>query len=144
MKKLLFSLFLLASMVAKSQNGLDTMKVRSLTLQAQDYAWLCGNLPDGDSLSIVTLRTIRTKVQSIQNPTWTTNVTIDSLPAFVVVRWYSVVCNSGASEIAARYTAIKNAIAAKSNIAYWIGAIDNQASNDYDRKRTLGKNKILD
>lgn len=57
----------------------------------------------------------------------------------LVIQWQPVF-----GIIAARYIAIKNALSAKFNIAYWIGIIDGQASSEYDRKRTLGKNKILD
>jgi hypothetical protein len=145
MKKAIVVILIFCSLFANSQTAsLDTMKVRSLTMQAQDYAWLCSQLPDSDSTSIVTLRSVRSKVQSVQNPTWTTNITLDSIPAVVVVRWYSVLCAAAASEIAARYTAIKNAISAKTNIAYWIGMIDGQGASDFDRKRNLGKNKIID
>ena len=143
MKKTILIAFVLCSLFANSQN-IDTVKVRSLTLQAQDWAWLCGQLPDGDSLSIVTLRTIRTKVQAASNPTWTTNITLDSIPGVLAVRFYAITMSAPALEISARYTAIKNALSSKTNIAYWLGMIDGQASSEYDRKRTLGKNKILD
>ena len=72
------------------------------------------------------------------------NINIDSIPGSVVVALYQTAKASNAGEIVARYTAITNAIAAKTVISYWIGFIDASVSGDFNRFRDLGKNIILD
>ncbi len=75
---------------------------------------------------------------------WTTNVTIDSIPGRVVVEFYQIVKQLPAGEIATRYTAITSAISAKINVAYWIGFTDAAASNGFTGKRDRGKNLLID
>jgi hypothetical protein len=144
MKRLIFIVAVAFSLSAKSQN-LDTVLVRNLTLQAQDWAWLVGKygVPT-DSVNLVAFRRIRAKVQQSIPPTWTTNVTIDSLPGKVVVSMYEMTQRADAGEVVNRYTAIKNAISSKVNLSYWIGFIDARVSSEFDRKRDIGKNILID
>lgn len=144
MKKVLLALCVLITGAAMSQ-PLDTVYVRNLTLQAQDWAWLTGKYTQRtDSVTIRAFRKIRTQIQSNIPPAWTTNVTIDSLPGKVVVAFYQMVKNSSAGEIVTRYTTITNAIAAKAPLAYWVGVTDGTMSAEFIRNRDLGKNDLID
>lgn len=145
MKKIIIAAsFVLIGWVAKSQN-IDTVFVRNLTLQAQDWAYLVGSYNlTLDSVSMTGYRKIRAKIQEAIPPSWTTNVTIDSIPGRTVVEFYQIVKSSPAGEIATRYMAITNAIAAKTNIAYWVGYFDAQAAAEFIRKRDKGKNLLID
>lgn len=124
---------------------IDTIYVRNLTLQAQDWAWLVGAHGGGnDSATLIAFRKLRAKIQASTPPTWTTTVTMDSLPGFIVVNFYQLAKTAKAGEIVSRYTAITNAIAAKTVLAYWLGLIDGAISSDFDRHRNLGKYRLLD
>lgn len=145
MTKFFLSIAILFSLNASAQN-LDTVVVRNLQMQAQDWAYLVGAWNTTvDSVSMVAYRKIRDKVQSIlPNVGWNTNMTIDSLPGKVVMDFYNLVKTSGAGEVVTRYTAITNAITGKTNLAYWIGRMDEAVSSDYLRKRDRGKNLLID
>lgn len=144
MKTLL--LLLLIPFVASSQTpNIDTVLVRNLQMQAQDWAWLIGKYGvPSDSINLATFRRIRNKVQENIPPTWTTSVTIDSLPGKVVMAFYESTLRADAGEIVNRFTAIKNAISSKANLAYWIGIVDGRVSAEFDRKRDIGKNILID
>jgi hypothetical protein len=145
MKKLFALLFVFATIKVSAQN-LDTVIVRNLQLQAQDWAWLVGSYPNinGDSATTVTFRRLRDKIRAANPTTWTTNVTIDSLPGKVVFTFYQLAKTSNAGEIVSRYTAITSSISAKTNLAYWIGYFDAVMQSDFDRKRDKGKNIVMD
>lgn len=144
MKTLLLAL--LIPFVASSQTpNIDTVLVRNLQMQAQDWAWLIGKYGvPSDSINLATFRRIRNKVQESIPPTWTTSVTIDSLPGKVVMAFYESTLRADAGEIVNRFTAIKNAISSKANLAYWIGLVDGRVSAEFDRKRDIGKNILID
>lgn len=145
MKKILslLSVTLIACAI-KAQN-IDTVIVRNLQMQAQDWAWLVGKSGiQTDSNSLKVYRRIRAKIQESIPPNWTTNVTIDSLPGRAVMAFYEMTLRADAGEIAPRYTAIKNAISAKTNLSYWIGFMDARISGEFDRKRDIGKNILID
>lgn len=145
MKQLIFLLLISGSINA--QTSIDTIRVRNLSLQAQDWAWLVGkNISsiNSDSTTIVAFRKIRAAVQAVQSPTWTTAINIDSIPGRIVMSFYSTAKTSNAGEVVSRYTAITNAIAAKVVLAYWIGRVDEAVSSDYIRARDAGKNILLD
>lgn len=144
MKKIIFILSLLVGLNSYGQ-GLDTVIVRNLQLQAQDWAWFVGkNASNSDSVTISAIRRIRNKVQEAIPQTWTTNLTVDSLPGSVVVGMYQQLNHAPAGEIAVRYQAIKTAISSKVNLAYWIGFIDASGPAEFDRKRNIGKNVLID
>ena len=143
MKKALLALVILIAVKVNAQN-LDTIRVRSLTLQAQDWAWFAGVLSASDSLSANTINLIRAKIQSNIPASWATNVTLDSLPGKYIVFFYQVLLSAPSGEVAARYSAIKAAIAAKTNISTWINAIDTRANDAFINRRTLGKHKLID
>lgn len=144
MKKIVTALVLLASLNSYSQT-LDTIYVRNLTLQAQDWAWLTGSYSGGnDSTTLKAFRKLRDKIQDPVPAQWATNVTVDSLPGYVVINFYQMVKTANAGEIVSRYTAITNAIAAKVVLAYWLGLVDGAVSSDFDRNRNLGKYRLLD
>ena len=145
MKKLFIILFLIPLFANSQTPSLDTVIVRNLQLQAQDWAWFVGKYASTtDSVSVSTIRKIRVKIQSNIPQSWTTNVTVDSLPGRVVIAMYQELNNSPASEIADRYSSIKAAISAKTNLAYWIGFIDAQGPAEFNRKRNIGKNVLID
>lgn len=146
MKKLLTFLTIVLPISVMSQI-LDTVYVRTLTMPAKDWSWVVGKNAssiNGDSLTIVAFRKIRAAAQSVQNPTWDTNITIDSIPGRIVLGFYQTAKTANAGEIVSRYTAITTAIAAKTVLAYWIGRIDEAVSSDYNRAREIGKQILLD
>lgn len=144
MKKIIAVICILFSITAKSQN-IDTVFVRNLTLQAGDWAYLVGSYNlTLDSVSISGYRKVRAKVQEALPPNWTTNITIDSIPGRTVVEFYQIIKSSPAGEIATRYMAITNAIAAKTNITYWVGYFDAANTSEFVRKREKGKNLLVD
>lgn len=144
MKKILIVITILFSLKSTAQN-IDTVFVRNLTLQAGDWAYLVGSYNlTLDSVSMSGYRKIRAKIQEAIPPSWTTNVTIDSIPGRTVVEFYQIIKSSPAGEIATRYTAITNAIAAKTNITYWVGYFDAANTSEFVRKRDKGKNLLID
>lgn len=146
MKKLVLIITTIFSLSASAQN-IDTIRVRDLSLQAQDWAWLVGKNASSintDSSTVAAFRKIRTALQAVQNPQWTTVVNIDSIPGKIVLAFYQTAKTSNAGEIVNRYTAITNAIAAKTVLAYWVGRIDEAVNGDYIRARDKGKNILLD
>ncbi|HEU4574618.1 MAG TPA: hypothetical protein VFS36_06410 [Chitinophagaceae bacterium] len=144
MKSIVLIFVLLISMASRSQN-LDTVLVRNLQLQAQDWAWLVGDAPIyADSSSAANFRRIRDKVRADNPASWTTNVTVDSLAGKVVMYFYQKTKTANAGEIAARYTAITSAIAAKTNLSSFITAFDDALAADYVRRRNNGRYVIMD
>jgi hypothetical protein len=145
MKKLLIIIiFSFITANAKAQN-IDTVLIRNLQLQAGDWAWLAGKYPySTDSVTLRGLRRIRAAVQTNIPPNYTTNLTIDSLPGVVVNQMYLIVKNAAAGEIAARYTAITNAISSKTNMAYFVGLVDGAMNAAFLRSREIGKNILID
>lgn len=145
MKKInLFLAALSVSAVMSAQN-LDTVRVRNLTMQAQNISWAVGKLGTGtDSISAYDFRKIRSVIQANVPPSWTTNVTIDSLHGRTVLAIYQLVKTSNAGEIASVYAAMVNEISSKTNLLYWIGLIDGAINSDYTRSRDLGKIRLLD
>jgi hypothetical protein len=145
MKRIFLFIVIAFSITVSAQVNIDTVLVRNLTMQAQDWAWFVGkNASTTDSTSISAIRRIRNKVQQSVPQAWSTNVTVDSLPGTVVISMYGQLNVAPAGEIAARYGAIKTAISAKLNLAYWIGFIDAQGPTEFDRKRGIGKNILID
>lgn len=147
MKKLLLLTVIILPIMASAQTGLDTIRVRHLQLQAQDWAYLVGKNEGAinkDSANSAAFRKIRTAVQAVQNPQWTTNITIDSIPGYVVMAFYQTAKTASAGEIVSRYMAIVNAISAKTVLLYWVGRVDEAVSQDYNRMRDKGKNILLD
>lgn len=146
MKKIAILLFVFLSLQAGAQN-LDTVKVRWLTLQAQDVAWLIGGVNDvnQDSATAAVFRKVRDKVRATTLTTgWTTPITFDSLPGYVGVHFYQMAKSANAGEIAPRYTAITNALSSHANLAYWIGAFDAVLNQDYLRQRDRGRTILMD
>jgi hypothetical protein len=144
MKKL-FTVVLLAPLAALSQVNLDTVYVRSTTLQAQEWLYMTGKYTTrADSLVLKGFRRIRARAQEVAPVSLTTNVTIDSIPGIVLVEMYRIVKNAPAGEIAARYTQITNAISAKTVLSSFLAVIDASADADFLRARKLGQYDLLD
>lgn len=141
--KYILILLTLITLSAKAQI-IDTVLVRNLQMQSQDWAWLVGKYEGGDSTSLKALRRIRTKVQTDNPQTWTVNLTVDSLPGIIVIKFYELLMTARAGEIATRYAAIKSAISGKVNLAYWVGVVDGHAASEYDRRRNTGKYILID
>lgn len=142
--KYILILLIFISLSAKSQR-IDTVLVRNLQMQSQDWAWLVGKYEGGgDSTSLKALRRIRTKVQTDNPQTWTVNLTVDSLPGVIVINFYELLMTARAGEIATRYASIKSAISSKANLAYWIGLVDGHIASEYDRRRNTGKYILID
>lgn len=145
MKTIIAAFLIVISVSVRAQN-IDTVLVRNLQMQAQDWAWIVGHYNDvnADSLTSATFRRIRNKIQAASPGSWTTNVTIDSLPGKIALAMYQVVKLANAGEIAPRYTAITSAISGKANMTYFTDKVDAALNEDYLRVRERGKNMLLD
>lgn len=142
--KILIVLLLIAG--SASAQNLDTIYVRNLQLQAGDWLWLTGNYPHGrDSLTQKGFRKLRQVAQTLTPPvSMTTNVNVDSLPGRVVVEMYRIRKSSPGGEKTARYTAVVNAIAAKTVLTSFLAAIDAEIQAGEDRAVNYGKFLLLD
>lgn len=140
---LLTGIFL--AVIIHAQN-LDTVIIRSnITLQAQDWCWLRGKLgASKDSVLLTNDRRMNMLVAPQLPLAWTANVTFDSLPGRLVFAFYQAVKTANAGEIVSRYTAIVNALAAKTELNYWYGFFDANIARDYDATRNIGKNVYVD
>jgi hypothetical protein len=150
MKKLLIASLLCSALFSavdtRAQTPrIDTVLVRNLPMAAYDYCLFDALLLQRtDSVSLLTHRRIRAKVQSNIPGNFSTVITVDSLPGSAVVAFYQTVMNWPAGQIQARFTGIKSAISAKANLAYWIGSIDGAAAQSIDQIKTIGKNGLVD
>lgn len=142
MKKTIVLVLILGSLTASAQN-IDTVLIRTgFTMQAQDWAWLVGtyaNQINADSATAANFRRIRTKIQALNPPAWTTNVGIDSIPGNIAMAFYRAAKSANAGEIANRYTAITTAINGKAAMVSFTSAYDAVMDADFNRKRDLGK-----
>jgi hypothetical protein len=145
---LLTALFL--SVLIYAQN-LDTASA-SITLRAQDWAWLVGKHGAGnDSTERVAIRNIRAAVLLANPQTWTATVTI-TVKGRVVIWMYNAFCSAGFQEIinmgsttgerTTIYTTIRNIN--NSAIQYYIGVIDANFSNQFINNRQSGKSILMD
>jgi hypothetical protein len=146
---LITGLFLSAIIYAQN---LDTVSV-SLTLRAQDWAWLVGKHGAGnDSTERVAIRNLRAAVLVANPATWTTNVTINGVKGRIVIWMYNAFCSAGFQEVinmgsttAERttiYTTIRNIN--NSAIQYYIGVIDANFTNQFINNRQSGKSILMD
>jgi hypothetical protein len=148
MKTIIISLLILVSISAKAQT------VSSLTLQAQDWAWLIGknvSSVNSDSTAATEFRKIRDQIRTANPASYTVNVTITNIPEWVVMAFYRTVKMAYAGEIAARYAAITTAIEAKTQLAAQIASFNLRQTNtdparpgDFERARNLGKTIVMD
>jgi hypothetical protein len=145
MKKIILIFLVTISINAKAQN-LDTVLVRNLSLQAQDWAWLVGKYVDRDADSATSsqFRRIRDRIRTANPATWSTSVNIDSIPGAIVLAMYKAVKFANAGEIVSRYSAIITAISAKTNLSSWLTTFDTLIGNEFTRFRDRGKNIIMD
>src|SRR5688572_1475596 len=151
MKKIILLISVLFSVVSYAQN-LDTVQV-SLTLRAQDWAWLVGKYGHGsDSTDKSEIRNIRTQLQAQAPATWTTNATCTSVSGRLIIAFYSSYANAGFQEIqnmgntnGERATIWTNIRAiSNSAVQYYIGVIDGGLSNQFINTRRNGKEILLD
>lgn len=151
MKKIITGILIILSINCFSQS-LDTVSV-SLTLRAQDWAWLVGKYGAGqDSASKVKIRAIRTAMIAANPATWTTNVTINNIPGNIVIWAYNQYNQAGFGEIVnmgttnAERMTIYTTIRAITNSAvqYFIGVVDGNFSNQFINTRQQGKQILLD
>lgn len=145
MKTIIAIILILISVSAKAQS-IDTVLVRNLSFQAQDWAWIVGHYNDvnADSATASQFRKIRDKIRTANPASWSTTVTIDSLPGKIVLQMYNAVKLANAGEIAARYTAIVTAITSKANMVYWTNIVDAALTNVYNQRRDRGKSMLMD
>jgi hypothetical protein len=139
MKTLLILVSLFCSSIASGQL-LDTIYVRNLTLQAQDWAALISTENvHSDSTTEVHFQKIKTAIELTPALTWTSNVTVDSLRGYIVVALYRSLKRAPAGAIVARYTAINNAISAKTVLSSFLTAVDIEYSELFINARNRGK-----
>lgn len=145
MKKIFAVIIITLSVLSSKAQILDTVIVRNLSMQSQDWAWLIGKTGyPTDSALQVSYRRVRSKIQSNIPGSWTTAVSVDSLSGQYVMRLYRAVMTADAGEIETRYTAIKSAITGKANLATWVAQADAILQVDYNSRRASGKNQLID
>ncbi len=146
-KYILLSLLSLSVFIGSAQvnlpPNLDTVYGRNVAMQAQDWAVLVGAFTADDSLETVVLRRIRDRVRASAN-SFTTSVTVDSIPGRILLEFYRLAKQAPAGTIAPRYTAITGAINGKANMQPYTSVIDTVMNNEYLRVRNRGKNIIMD
>jgi hypothetical protein len=140
----LFGALLIAVMM--NAQSIDTVLVRNLQLQAQDWAWIIGNVPDivADSATAYHYRRIRDRIRTANPAAWTTNVTVDSIPGKIALWMYVTTKTSHAGEIATRYSAITSSLEGKANLTSFINAFNTRFSSEFDLKRNRGKSIVMD
>lgn len=145
MKKIILVLSLFA-FKAKAQT-IDTVLVRNLQMQGQDWAYVVGKNIDHintDSASAKEFRRIRDRIRTINPASWTTNVTVDSIPGWVAFAFYKTVKSANAGEIVARYSAITAAIESKNNMTSFLNSYNAILLSDFNRSRDRGKSVVID
>jgi len=140
MKKLfLFIPFILAYTLAKSQNNLDTSIVRNITFKSGDLDYMTSYyIGSTDSIEMKYLRFIRLKSAGKQN---SDNVTLDSIPGGMLVRWYTIIRQVHAGEADALGGNPKNVLQAITHpiVASRIAAVEAAYSVTYLARRRLGR-----
>jgi hypothetical protein len=143
MKKLIFSLLILASVSVKAQN--------SYTFSGENWAWLVGknlNAINTDSASAKEFRNIRDQIRTANPATWVTNVTVTNIPDWVGMAFYRTVKTANAGEVASRYAAITSQIEGKASLATAIAVFNLKLTgtdaSDYERVRAVGKYILMD
>lgn len=136
-------ILLLLSSTASAQ--LDTMLIRQpITMQAQDLAWLRGKVgATRDSAILKSDRNVNVQLRATQGLTWTTNVSIDSLPGKLVYAYYQII-KKEAGENVARFTAIVNALEAVTQLTAWFTAYNVALESDRQSGITIGKYILFD
>lgn len=146
MKNTIVTLFIFLFAYNSQAQNIDTVLVRNLQMQSQDWAWIIGNVPDivADSATAYHYRRIRDRIRTANPAAWTTNVTVDSIPGKIALWMYVTTKTSHAGEIAARYTAITAALESKTNLTSFINSFNTRLSNEFDLKRNRGKSIVMD
>lgn len=153
MKKILFCLTIFLISLSVMCQRIDTVTVSSITLRAQDWAWLVGKYGEGaDSASKVKIRAMREQIRAANPATWGANVAITNIPGNIVLWMYNAfnnatfgeVFNMGSTQgervnIYTQIRAINN-----SALQYFIGVIDGQSTTLFIRTREFGKYILLD
>lgn len=139
MKKLFIFLICFGIIKANGQGSLDTSVVRGLILKSGDLDYFTSYEKRGsDSTMDVVLRFIRAKSAGKQN---NDNVTLDSLPGSLVVKWYRILRQVPAGEADAVGNNAKNAMLAITHpvVSALIAAMDDQHRAEFIRHRRIGK-----
>lgn len=127
--------------------NIDTVLVRNLQFQAQDWAWLIGKnigFLNRDSATAREFRRIRDRIRTANPATFTVNVTIDSIPGWAALAFYKTTKTANAGEIAARYSAITASIEGKANMTSFINTYNTALANDFTNNRDTGKHVVMD
>lgn len=153
MKKIIFCVAFFFMAYGAMCQKIDTVTVASLTMRAQDWAWLVGKYGEGaDSVSKAKIRAIREQLRAASPPTWAANVAVTNIPGNIVLFMYNAYNNAPFGEVfnmgstQAERTNIYTQIRAINNSAlqYFIGVIDGQSTTQFIRTRELGKYILLD
>lgn len=153
MKNILFCLTIFLISIGAMCQRIDTVTVSSLTLRAQDWAWLVGKYGEGaDSTSKVKIRAIREQMRAANPATWAANVAISNIPGNMTLWMYNAFNNAAFGEVfnmgstQAERVNIYTQIRAINNSAlqYFIGVIDGQGTTLFIRTREFGKHILLD
>jgi hypothetical protein len=116
-----------------------------ITLQAGDWCWLRGKIgATRDSAVLRADRMINLQVANTAGLTFTTNVSIDSIPGKLVLAFYQALKTANAGEIVTRYTAINSALSAVTQLSFWYGFFEANLVRDYEATRNSGKNFYVD
>jgi hypothetical protein len=150
MKKLLVAILFFTTAAAHAQN-LDTVMVRNLTLDADDVAYFIGSWNIAvDSVSISTFNRIRKQIQANKPASWSSSVTIDSLPGPIVLDMYKKAITDMYGVMGMKRSGVTRgdrimaAIKTKTNMLPFLTAIDALPDTEFNRFRDRGKNRVID
>lgn len=138
MKKILLSLCIIVSINSYSQS-LDTVYVRNLTLRAEDWYWLKGNWSPQDSIEKKAWKKIRVALLTANPASNITNVTIDSIPGRIALRFYTVFVQSSKSETSNLQNNISQNIKAYTPMLLFTNAVDAEYLSRFTNTRQNGK-----
>lgn len=97
MKKLLIA-FLIISVNSFSQEPIDTIYVRNLSLRAEEWYWLKAQWTPGDSLGKKAWKKMRNTLTAAAPPTNGTQIVIDSIPGRIALFFYFLYTSAGKQE----------------------------------------------
>ena len=144
MKKILSTILILVSIETFSQGSMDTIYVRNLTLRWEEWAWLKGKWSPADSVEKKTFRKIRSAVLDANPSSFTTNITIDSIPGKTAMIFYTIFNNSSKAETAPMSNNISQNIKNYAPMTAFCNLFDAVPVAIYQNTRKNGKEDLLD
>jgi hypothetical protein len=139
MKKILLLILIFISIKSFSQQPIDTVYVRNLSLRAEDWYWLKGGWNPSDSTAKKTWKKIRVKLVADNPASNTTMVTIDSIPGKIALLFYVNFLNASKGETSNMTNNISQNIKAYTPMLTFTNAVDLLFTNKFTNNRQNGK-----